>query len=208
MKVARRTQGAMDDILKGKTLLVVDDTALARLLISETFGRSGALLLESPSAEAALQLAQEQAIDAFLLDVRLPDMNGIELCRALRALDRYRVAPIVFVTSIDEREILQWALEAGADDFIQKPVHGMVLRRRLANLLQRAAYVKQVESLSAALAVGKSEGARQLAAEVEAALRRLMLEYPAPVLAENLLVQRAVEAIAAVREAIELREAS
>jgi DNA-binding response OmpR family regulator len=198
----------MDDILKGKTLLVVDDTALARLLISETFGRSGALLLESPSAEAALQLAQEQAIDAFLLDVRLPDMNGIELCRALRALDRYRVAPIVFVTSIDEREILQWALEAGADDFIQKPVHGMVLRRRLANLLQRAAYVKQVESLSAALATGKSEGARQLAAEVEAALRRLMLEYPAPVLAENLLVQRAVEAIAAVREAIELREAS
>jgi DNA-binding response OmpR family regulator len=188
----------MDDILNGKTLLVVDDTALARLLIAETFGRSGALLVESSSAEQALQIAGERAIDAFLLDVRLPDMNGIELCRALRAMETYRVAPVVFVTSIDEREILQWALEAGADDFIQKPVHGMVLRRRVANLLQRAAYIRQVESIGAS--AGGAMG------EIETALRRLQLEWPSPTPVEDALLRRAADAMGALREAIALRD--
>ena len=70
------------------------------------------------------------------------DMNGIELCRALRSMDAYRNTPIVFITAVDQREVLQWALEAGADDFIQKPLHAMVLRRRLGNLLQKAAYIR------------------------------------------------------------------
>ena len=179
----------MDDILRGKTLLVVDDTAIARVLISETFGRSGVVLLECSSAEEALQLAGERLIDAFLLDVRLPDMNGIELCRALRAIERYRVAPIVFVTSIDEREILQWALEAGADDFIQKPVHGMVLRRRLANLLQKAAYLQRADASAFS--------------EVEAAARRLAASYPSPTADETALLQRLADAVAALRDAIE-----
>jgi class 3 adenylate cyclase len=79
------------------------------------------------------------------------DMNGIELCRTLRAMDAYRTAPIIFVTAMDQREVLQWALEAGADDFIQKPLHAMVLRRRLANLLQKAASIREAELMSLSL---------------------------------------------------------
>jgi adenylate cyclase len=63
----------------------------------------------------------------------------------------YRSAPIVFVTAVDQREVLQWALDAGADDFIQKPIHAMVLRRRLTNLLQKADYLRQAESMSLSL---------------------------------------------------------
>jgi class 3 adenylate cyclase len=141
----------MDEILNGRKVLVVDDTAVARMLVADILTAAGTEILEADSGEQALRLAGETAIDAFLLDIRLPDMNGIELCRALRTMDAYRAAPIIFVTAIDQREVLQWAVEAGADDFIQKPLHAMVLRRRLGNLLEKAAYLRQAESLSQSL---------------------------------------------------------
>lgn len=111
----------------------------------------GARVLEADSAERGRQLAAERVVDAFLLDIRLPDTNGIELCRSIRAMEKHKNAPIIFITSVDEREILQWAFEAGGDDFIQKPVDGTVLRKRLSNLLLKAAYVRQIELMGNAL---------------------------------------------------------
>jgi class 3 adenylate cyclase len=140
-----------DEILKGKTVLVVDDTAVSRVLGADILTTSEMKVLEADSGEQALQQAQTQAIDAFLLDIRLPDMNGIELCRALRAMPRYRDTPIIFVTAMDQREVLQWSLEAGADDFIQKPLHAMVLRKRLGNLLQKASYLREAELMNLSL---------------------------------------------------------
>src|SRR5258706_13723940 len=107
------------------------------MLVADMLRQAGMEVIEADSGEQALKLAQATRIDAVLLDIRLPDMNGIEVCRALRAMESYRAAPIIFVTAIDQREVLQWALESGCDDFIQKPIHAMVLRKRLANLLQR-----------------------------------------------------------------------
>lgn len=130
-------------------MLVVDDTATIRTIVADVLGPAGVRLLEADNGQHAIQVANENPLDAFLLDIRLPDMNGIELCRALRAIERYRTAPIVFVTALDQREVLPWALEAGCDDFIQKPIHAMVLRKRLGNLLQKADYLKQLERLSA-----------------------------------------------------------
>lgn len=141
----------MDEILNGKTVLVVDDTAVARMLAADILKTAGMTILEAASGEEAIRCADENTVDAFLLDIRLPDMNGIELCRALRSKEAHRNAPIVFVTAVDQREVLQWAAEAGADDFIQKPLHAMVLRRRLGNLLEKAAYLRQVESMGQAL---------------------------------------------------------
>jgi CheY-like chemotaxis protein len=140
----------VDEILRGRRVLVVDDTATIRAIVGDVLAPSGVEILEAASAEEALRVAGEQPFDAFLLDVRLPEMNGIELCRALRAIERYRSTPIVFVTAMDHREVLQWALEAGCDDFIQKPIYPMVLRKRLANLLQKAAYLRELEALRAA----------------------------------------------------------
>jgi adenylate cyclase len=141
----------MDEILNGKTVLVVDDTGVARMLATDILGSVGITTLEAESGTEALKRAAGSPIDAFLLDIKLPDMNGIELCRSLRAMQPYRNAPMIFVSALDQREVLQWAIEAGADDFIQKPLHAMVLRRRLANLLQKAAYLRQVESMSLSL---------------------------------------------------------
>lgn len=141
----------MDDGLNGRVVLVVDDTTVPRVLVSDMLRQAGMEVLETDAGEPALKIAREKRIDAFLLDIRLPDMNGIELCRALRAMERYRAAPIIFVSALDQRELLQWALESGCDDFIQKPIHAMVLRKRLANLLQKAEYLAQAESMGASL---------------------------------------------------------
>jgi DNA-binding response OmpR family regulator len=141
----------MDEILNGRKVMVVDDTAVARMLVADILTAAGIVMLEADTGEQALKLAGDHAVDAFLLDIRLPDMNGIELCRALRAMAAYRAAPIIFITAVDQREVLQWAIEAGADDFIQKPLHAMVLRRRLGNLLEKAATLRQVESMSQSL---------------------------------------------------------
>ena len=141
----------MDEILSGKRVLVVDDTSVARMLADDVLTAVGIDVVEAENGEQALKRAAEFRFDAFLLDIKLPDMNGIELCRALRAMDAYRSAPIIFVTALDQREVLQWAVEAGADDFIQKPLHAMVLRRRLANLLLKAAAMRQAELVSLSL---------------------------------------------------------
>ena len=137
----------MEESLNGKTILVVDDTAVPRVLVADMLRQAGMEVVEADSGEQALKLAQAKRIDAFRLDVRLPDKNGIEVCRELRAMDRYRTAPIIFVSAVDQREVLQWALESGCDDFIQKPIHAMVLRKRLANLLQKSEYLAQVENV-------------------------------------------------------------
>jgi class 3 adenylate cyclase len=122
-------------------------------------------VLEAEGGESALKAARDNSVDAFLLDVRMGDMNGIDVCRKLRAMDAYRNSPIIFVTAVDQREVLQWALEAGADDFIPKPLHAMVLRRRLANLLQKSIYLRQVESMSRSLGRYVSPRAQDIARE-------------------------------------------
>ena len=141
----------MDEILRGKAVLVVDDTAVNRMVAADILSAAGITVLEADSGEQALQRARDTVIDAFLLDVRMGDMNGIEVCRALRAMGAYRNTPIVFVTAVDQREVLQWAMEAGADDYIQKPLHAMVLRRRLANLIQKATSIRQAELMNLSL---------------------------------------------------------
>jgi adenylate cyclase len=140
-----------DEILNGRTVLVVDDTAVLRMLITDALNMSGVRTLEVDSGARALQMASDNMVDAFLLDIRLPDMNGIELCRMLRGIERYASVPIMFVSAVDQRDVLQWALDAGCDDFMQKPIDPMVLRKRLCNLLQKADYLRQVELMSLSL---------------------------------------------------------
>ncbi|MFZ2158295.1 MAG: response regulator [Bradyrhizobium sp.] len=150
--MARTTTGqAVDAILRGKTVLVADDTAVTRMVIADTLGSSGVRILEADCGERAIQLAGENSVDAFLLDIRMPDMNGIELCRRIRGIDRYEGAPVMFITAMDQRDVLQWAIDAGCDDFMQKPIDAMVLRKRLGNLMQKAVYVTQIELISLSL---------------------------------------------------------
>ncbi|MFH1604488.1 MAG: adenylate/guanylate cyclase domain-containing response regulator [Pseudomonadota bacterium] len=137
--------------LTDKTILVVDDLATIRRLVYGFLKQFGARVLEADCAEEAMRLANEHSIDGFLLDVNLDGTSGIDLCRAIRAVDRYRSTPIIFITAVDESVALQDALDAGGDDFIHKPIHPAILRARLNSLLQKTAYLRQVELMSLSL---------------------------------------------------------
>src|SRR3954465_13144508 len=141
----------MADALSGKNILVVDDMESLRVLISGLLAQAGARTFEAAGGEQALRIIAAEPIDAFVLDIQMPGMSGIELCKSIRAMEHHRATPVLFITAMDESRVLEEALQAGGDDFIQKPIHLIVLRARLNNLLQRTAYLKQAELMRLSL---------------------------------------------------------
>lgn len=117
-------------------ILIVDDMppvleALASLL--ETENCQIVLASDGPSALARVV---EHAPDIILLDVMMPGMDGYEVARRLRADARWRHIPIIFVTALDSTADLVHGLEAGADEFLSKPVNGLELRARVRSMLR------------------------------------------------------------------------
>jgi adenylate cyclase len=84
-------------------------------------------------------------IDSFLLDMEMPRMTGVDVCRALRGLENYHSTPIIFVTGVEENRGLAEAFDAGADDLITKPPNIVILRARLKGHLQRMEYFQRLE---------------------------------------------------------------
>ncbi len=115
-------------------IMVVDDDELFKELIFTALSSMG---FEEPayasSAEEALQLAQEtkEPFGTFLLDINLPEKNGVELCRELRQLPDYRTTPIIMITASRKHELMQDAFAAGATDFVNKPIDGLELGTRV-----------------------------------------------------------------------------
>ena len=137
----------MADFLKGKRVLLVDDMSTVRKALTRILNSFGMEVLQASDAEGALLMVAEQPFDVFLLDIHLSGMDGIELCRRLRQMERFQHTPVLFVTSLAEEEISQQAFDAGADDVIGKPVAEAVLRARLRNHLQRHEYARQLHVL-------------------------------------------------------------
>lgn len=129
------------------TIVVVDDQAVTRELLSRVLGDHGYHVLQAASGEAALDLADRQTVDGFIMDLRMPGMSGYEACQRLRADSRYRVTPIIAVTALEDADALARAFSAGFDDFISKPVSPLVLDARLRSHLQRARLYHQLEDV-------------------------------------------------------------
>jgi len=127
-----------------KRILIVDDQSTARRILRQMLERAGYGVIEAGSGEQALALAGG-AVDAVVLDVKMPGIGGIETCRRLRASERHRITPILVVTAMDERQALSAAFAAGCDDFIPKPIEPLVLEARLQAHLQRAELYFQLE---------------------------------------------------------------
>jgi DNA-binding response OmpR family regulator len=122
-----------------KILAVDDDQHFLDLLVA-VLGDAGYRDVEcAGSAEEALKVVnQEEAdFDCFLLDVEMPDINGVELCQNLRATLRFRATPIIMVTALHQKSLIQQCFDAGATDFLNKPLDGLELgaRIRMARML-------------------------------------------------------------------------
>jgi DNA-binding NarL/FixJ family response regulator len=134
-----------------RRILVVDDTPRnIKVLDAMLTPRGYAVVTASSGAEALLKVATERP-DLVLTDVVMPEMDGYELCRRLRADVATRLLPVVMVTASGDREKVS-ALEAGADDFVQKPFNQAELLARVASLLRIKTYHDTIQRQAAELA--------------------------------------------------------
>jgi adenylate cyclase len=128
-----------------KTVLITDDDRTVRTVLARILQADGYRVLEAERGEKCLFLSKERQIDAFLIDLNLPGLDGVELCKRIRAIERYRFTPIICITLVDEESLVGRAFEAGADDFITKPVNSYTLRARLGGRLQKMEYLREME---------------------------------------------------------------
>jgi len=126
------------------SILLVDDSAENLLLLQSILQTGGYKdLLTAESAEQAFKhLGMDSSggdgtsVDLILMDIQMPDINGIETCRRIKEVERFRDIPIIMVTAMAQREKLQLAFAAGAMDYINKPVNKIELRTRVGSALK------------------------------------------------------------------------
>lgn len=121
---------------KPATILAVDDTAINLTIISRALEADYRVLTAS-SGEAALRMASEQLPDLILLDVMMPGMDGFATAEALHRNPLLRGIPIVFLTALSDQESQIRGLELGAVDFLPKPINLTILKKRVANVIER-----------------------------------------------------------------------
>jgi two-component system sensor histidine kinase/response regulator len=129
-------------------ILIVDDEPSARDALEALLFRQGYDLAFAASGPEALACLNEIKPDVILLDVMMPGMDGFRVCQRLKTDKRWRHIPIILVTAFDSKEDLALGLDAGADDFLPKPVKGLELRARVRSMLR---IKKQHDELEATL---------------------------------------------------------
>jgi DNA-binding response OmpR family regulator len=119
-------------------ILVVEDDEAASFLVMTHLTRAGFEVIQSWSAETAFQEVEEKLPDLVLLDLNLPGMDGYEFCKRLRLLPGGEDLPVIILSAQRSRESVLRALQAGATDFLIKPLDGPLLLHKIeANLRKK-----------------------------------------------------------------------
>ncbi|MEO1144507.1 MAG: hybrid sensor histidine kinase/response regulator [Cyanobacteria bacterium J06638_22] len=128
-------------------ILVVDDEpnnfdVIESLLIGQPYE-----LQYTYSGKEAIAFLDTFQPDLILLDVMMPDMDGIEVCKRIKTLPQWQTTPIIMITALSAKEDLERCLTAGADDFISKPVNSLELRARIKSMLRIKSQYDSISSL-------------------------------------------------------------
>ena len=154
----------MGEVISGRrrqSILVVDDHRLNAELLREMLATRGYHASVVCSADAAEEQIRRTAPDLILLDVIMPGKTGYELCRQLKDDPETRLIPIVMITGLNAREDRLKSIEAGADDFLTKPVSPEELFARVKSSLKLKEFTDELETAESVLCtLGRSVEAR------------------------------------------------
>ncbi len=144
-------------------ILVVDDTPHNVKLLADLLGANGYQVSTAASGPEALQRLVTEGPDLVLLDVMMPGMSGYDVCRTIRESPETSLLPVVMVTALDPSEERVKGIEAGADDFLSKPINTTELLARVRSLLR----IRQLHETVRAQAAQLAEWAATLERRVE-----------------------------------------
>src|SRR5579872_4971624 len=128
--------------------IIADDEETGRMLLADSVEQVGLAPLTYDNGKEALEGALSYGAAIVLLDFEMPCMDGYTVCRRLRADPRFTTTPIVMVTGHEDPTAISLAFDAGATDFIPKPVNWALLPRRLEYILRNAATAERIERLA------------------------------------------------------------
>src|SRR5436190_925408 len=132
-------------------ILVVDDIETNRDILVMRLSTQGYELLQAADGEEALAIARKERPDLILLDVMMPKIDGIEVCRQLKADQSLSFMPIILVTAKTDSKDVVAGLEAGADEYLSKPIDQMALLARVKSVLRQKQLYDQVQAQAADL---------------------------------------------------------
>ena len=133
-------------VLDSKNILVVEDDLDIRELISFNLANEGHQVFEANDGEVGIDKARKNNPDLILLDLMLPGIQGLDVCRIIKSDQETKEIPIIMVTALGQEEDIVKGLETGADDYITKPFSIKVLIARVNAVLKRSIEVGEDKS--------------------------------------------------------------
>ncbi|GGR71017.1 hypothetical protein GCM10010269_07220 [Streptomyces humidus] len=118
-------------------VLIADDDADIRDLVAFKLNQGGHQVTAVEDGVAALRAVREQPLDLVLLDIRMPGLSGLDVCRRLRSCDETASLPVILITARSQEGDVELGFAAGADDYIVKPFSPRELSSRVTALLTR-----------------------------------------------------------------------
>jgi two-component system sensor histidine kinase/response regulator len=142
--MAKKEKAKMDQVTTRPRALVVDDEELNVKLMEKILVSAGYSVAHAKNGRDALNLIGTFRPDVVLLDVMMPEMNGFEACKRIKSDPAFLHIPVVMVTSLTDRQSRIGSLEAGADDFVSKPVDAQEIVARCRNLVKMKFFMDEI----------------------------------------------------------------
>ncbi len=130
------------------SILIIDDEPDNFEVIEALLADTGYILHYANRGRDAIANLEKYDPDVILLDVMMPDLDGIQVCRRIKAMQEWNAVPIIMVTALASIADLSRCIEAGADDFVSKPINGVELRARIKSMLRIKKQYDRIKSLS------------------------------------------------------------
>jgi len=140
-----KIQSGMKHDTQAKKILIVDDEPDILEFLQYNLRKEGYLVITASDGLQAIQVAEREKPHLILLDIMMPEMDGVEACRLLRSRKEFDDTPIAFLTARDEDFSQIAALDVGGDDYITKPIKPRVLVSRINALLRRTGRASEEE---------------------------------------------------------------